>query len=430
MDGLMEIGRGVKEGSSTLDEELDGVEGIDSKFRFAFLDIGLDEGDQFCRELLKAGDFAKSTLQVVQKSSAKKELHAKEVADILMADETGKAGEPLMIEFCRQSRQWVALMRISGKGTSKDHKLFSAHDFLSGIRTKGENGKSRRRNRWYGPWGEPDNTRHWLVRTVRVKHLVEAADGSGPVRYAVQCHIIAEVTKKYIALHWNGFNHRDQEGGEGGKRGHQFYYWDWIPMLLREVGEIYGRSLEWPQLNHLILHTLLESHDRKREFAWEHLRVRSMRAGVTLNARGTQAKRAGKHEVDIGGLKALSRALANSALNAAYEDVEIDDVDKADRAVLRTLIKEWGTRSYEFALDRKATTTTAAAKLFRAHCYFGVSAATDDGTEEDDEGDEKSKNGKHKNKDSGPDSFPHLLCYKPYGGSRTALDFVLSHLKW
>ena len=54
------------------DEELDGsegVEGVDSKLRFAFLDLGYDVGAQFCRELLKTGDFQRSTLQVVHKSS-------------------------------------------------------------------------------------------------------------------------------------------------------------------------------------------------------------------------------------------------------------------------------------------------------------------------------------------------------------------------
>ena len=89
--------------------------------------------------------------------------------------------------------------------------------------------------------------------------------------------------------------------------------------------------------------------------------------------------------------------------------------------MLRTLIKEWGTKSYEFSLERKALSDesslstnqtkiesesqTEIKKRFKAHCYFGL-----------------------KPKSNTQDLLQHLNCCPKFGGSTGALNFLLHEL--
>ncbi|MEM8723604.1 MAG: hypothetical protein AAGE84_30715 [Cyanobacteria bacterium P01_G01_bin.39] len=81
----------------------------------------------------------------------------------------------------------------------------------------------------------------------------------------------------------------------------------------------------------------------------------------------------------------------------------------AEVAALRTLIKEWGTKSYEFSLEKEEEKKELNKKskynrLIKAHCYFGL-------------------------KPNSPtqDSLQHLKC--DCGSSTSVLKFLLRELE-
>jgi hypothetical protein len=78
---------------------------------------------------------------------------------------------------------------------------------------------------------------------------------------------------------------------------------------------------------------------------------------------------------------------------------------KVEDAVTKTLIQEWGAKSYEFIIEEKAEEDKNNKKLFRSHCYFG-----------------------RNNETKGEDSFPHFKCYSEYGNSAGALEFLLKEI--
>jgi hypothetical protein len=389
-----------------------------SGLKYALLDLNWPSGEQFCSHLLNTGDFPSATLRSIYKSSANKEALASRLAALIVNDDS--LADSLIRAFCQQSRQWLALAKripISPRVPQRKH---SAREMLTGL-------PSPRKDTWYGPWQdtlEPSVT--WLVRSIRARHFVQIDGTNQLYRQAVQGHLVAEVGPSYIAIHWNGFSHKDTDN-EGGARNHQFYYWKHIPKLLEELADMFGCQIEYPVLSDLVLGQIMSSYDERKDFNWQHIRIRSMRAGVALNARGTAAPRpkGSRQDFDMSGLKALSMELAKSALRSVSNRIAAEDLKKAEVAVLLTLIKEWGTRSYEFSLDKTDPTLSGQdKKMIRAHCYFGTGGPTGWNEDEAAEGSGDNDFG------PGPDSFPHLFCYKPYGGSRRALKFVLAELRW
>jgi hypothetical protein len=101
-----------------------------------------------------------------------------------------------------------------------------------------------------------------------------------------------------------------------------------------------------------------------------------VRSIIALNARS-----AGVAEIDISGLQALSRELAKSAIQAIGEDkIQEIEFSAVEDSILRTLIHEWGTKSYEFCLDASTAEVKSSlesdlpkdSKLIKSHCYFGA----------------------------------------------------------
>jgi len=107
----------------------------------------------------------------------------------------------------------------------------------------------------------------------------------------------------------------------------------------------------------------------------------------------------------------MSEKLAESVLQKLGLVGDPGKMSDAEDAIVLTLIKEWGTKSYEFQLDRELTEiemeTDESKKVkmesvIQAHCYFG----------------EKS--------DKTQDSLQHIKCY---GGSTSVLKFLLKELQ-
>ncbi|NJR19828.1 MAG: hypothetical protein HC785_32005 [Calothrix sp. CSU_2_0] len=145
-------------------------------------------------------------------------------------------------------------------------------------------------------------------------------------------------------------------------------------------------------------------------YKWKHLRVRAEASGLAINAHSS-----GVQEVNVRGLQALSEHLAKSILELFGLDCDEINITKAENKALLIFIKEWGTKSYEFQLDREVISDENEAEkskkdklenLFKAHCYFGL-----------------------KPNSTTQDCFEHLKCFMGYyGGSTGVLKFLLREL--
>ena len=108
-------------------------------------------------------------------------------------------------------------------------------------------------------------------------------------------------------------------------------------------------------------------------------------------------------EIEIGGIRRLANTIRKSIqleLNTKYE-TSLPEPDKFDEVILRTLIREFGTLSYEFSL-----TDNDRNRLFRAHTYFGLKPDT-----------------------SSQDAFPHINFYVSWRDDKEQFQFLLDHLR-
>lgn len=149
-----------------------------------------------------------------------------------------------------------------------------------------------------------------------------------------------------------------------------------------------------PSLHRLLLFDLWDM-QHANGVTWQHQKIRAEQSRVALNASSVAAATS---EFDISGLDTLARALAKAATQALQIRDESAELEVA-RALLRTFLREWGTKSYGFAVE-------GLGQSVRAHCYFGMRPEL-----------------------GGPDSFQHLKCLGgSSGGSRAVLQFLREHL--
>ena len=363
--------------------------------RHFLVNLSYQPGREFMQALLETGEFSANLLRAVGVARPTKHEGAGALCDKLWA--TPALADEVLLRLCRTPRTWLYLALLPQGATARpSNASASAWSFLTEFGAK---------KQWYGPFsGVEDPDVSWYVRTQAVPHYIEEASFEGEdkptmTRVAVRWHVVAMVGSGYVALHWHNFNHLEK-GDHAGQSGEQFPYWEHIPEIRQELLEIVGLgnvAVEEPALNDLVLNKLIEKYEPDPEFEWKHLRVRAEQYGVAMNARSASAK---VSEHDIGGLRKLTTALAESAAGALGHDGNDEKVSQIERSLLRTFIREWGTLSYEFELNK-----TSGEKVFRGHVYFG----------------EREKN-------AGPDSLTHCKCLQQWGGSRRVLSFILEHL--
>jgi hypothetical protein len=115
--------------------------------------------------------------------------------------------------------------------------------------------------------------------------------------------------------------------------------------------------------------------------------------------------------------------LAEAALDSLNYSFSYDSQQlfQVERAILHTLIREWGTKSYEFRLkkisdaqasipdtadiDKDVENKVKVETLFRVHCYLGLDLLSNN-----------------------QDSLQHLKCYQECGSSTGVLKFLLAEL--
>lgn len=383
--------------------------------RYFLVDLGFEEGSQFCRFLLDTGDFSHGLLRSFAPKGSKglsKGQLSIELASLLLDNRID--AQEFVLAYCRQPRQWLSV-RSGSKGHAWPSRL-SAKDFLTKREKSG--GTS-----WYGPFG--DGAERWYIATRDVKHY-SAEEGQILAPHRVRWQVVAQVNSEFAALHWNGFTHRSEDANEGFK---QYPYWRDIPAFFRELADIVDGdwNAEEPNLAEVILHGSLGRYADSLEHKWTHKRIRASYQAVAVNASGG-AIHGGTTEEELAatGLQILTSALAKTAVNALGRASDEVALRKVERALLLKILHDWGTKSYEFILrsnqgdrveegdeDAYAADEIAEFQLpeepsngrVRMHIYFGADAEIVGSTTQD--------------------SLQHVHCFADYGGSTAALVFIL-----
>jgi hypothetical protein len=252
---------------------------------------------------------------------------------------------------------------------------------------------------WYGPILVEEV--NWYLRPYYANHWEVATESSKPEQYQIRWLCFARVTQDVVSLHWQGFTLAQEVSfieHEG-----QFPYWNYVPRFFDEIQKILNAQLAQPILHNLVLYDLWDKFRLNKDYEWEDLRIRAESGGVSLSAKSAGRNVNGERddELDIKGIKHLAKTLCLSTLKElnifpANEELQF----RLEESILRTLIREFGAKSYEFSLKDKQQ------NLLRAHFYFGM-----------------------KPNAPGPDSFPHVNCYIGWRNDSDQLKFILQHLK-
>lgn len=254
---------------------------------------------------------------------------------------------------------------------------------------------SEGRPEWYGPVIDSDNENvYWYIRPHFPVHWELDGDPLSLVQRQIRWLAFARVTNGYVSIHWQGFTVALQQ--EMVEHENQFPYWNFIPDCFSELSEILNIQLLDPNLHDLILHNLWDEYRLDDSYSWTDLRIRAESGGVSLNARSSGVD----YDIDIRGINHLARTLRNSiSQELNQENIDLPNVNRLDEVILRTLIREFGAKSYEFSLEHEQE------KIFKGHVYFGM-----------------------KPNFPGPDSFPHINCYSSWGYYQNQLEFILDEL--
>lgn len=378
----------------------------------AFLDQNYPSGSPFCQKFLSSPEFTIEFLRdfkVLKRSGLKtKEGYADDLARALCNKEINPI--EVILKYINKPRTWLS---IKQGGYSKFPQLKPPEELLSSF---GEPG-------WYGPIKDPTQSRIWYIYTRRIEHYIpreahndhEGNQKTYDIAY-IRWPVIAEVSQKYVALSWDGFSYTSEDKSNSKN---QFSFWLHIFEVFEEIKTLLEGDWQHPELHTLLLHTLWDKYNESPQYNWSHKRVRAESSGIALNAHSS-----GDDEIDIGdkGLKGLSRTLAEVALDSLEYIFPHNPqkLNQVETAILHTLIREWGTKSYEFSLKKILNTSDVnldsinfdedvqeiqTKTLFRVHCYFGLHLLS------------KSQ-----------DSLQHLKCYKECGGSVGVLKFLLTEL--
>lgn len=351
----------------------------DPAYKHVFIDNQFTEGAQFRKFFLESREFNDSTLHNLAPRGTKslpREQRAKAIAERVEQGATTAA--EVVLAFCEQPRDWLALWKVDGASAPK------AAEPLDLISKSGD-------AEWHGPVMGP--TAAWYVRTFYVRHRTPDPELPSKTRvYKIRWHLIAEVTTRYVAFHWNGFTYV----GDDSKRTHdaQFEFWRHVPKAIAELEELVGGTWQRPDLFDIVFKQLMEKYLDTPDPKWVHLRVRAELEGVAVNA-----KSAAIRELNVEGLGALTKKMAETALIANGLPKSPDKVRVTSKALMKTLLQDWGTRSYGFSLKGEHFD-------FEGHCYFGQ--LTDP--------------------KFGQDVLQHVMCRENKGKSTEAIKFFLPYI--
>lgn len=345
----------------------------------AFIDLGYKPGLDFCKHFLLSPEFTLKSLRLLADSKSKDRLDLAESLATEAAKDEDVCNE-ILLSYVSRARTWLAF------------KFGSEFDLFDGLDAKqhlAEFGDDD----WYGPIEGEDAT--YYLRPFAVWDWTVMGSGAAAQlgKRRVRWVIAAKIQGDCLSLSWKGITLGLERFSTVRL---QYPFWREVKIAFKEIQEHLGGKWRRPPLDKLVLTHLWNKYETAPGFKWQHLAIRAEQAGVALNARST-----GVQELNTKGLKALTAELTKAACQAAGVNAPAAR-RRIESAILATLMREWGTRSYEFSLA--ALTENGEEPIFRAHSYFGMKQG---GTQ---------------------DSLQHLRCYGPYGASTSTLRFLLQEL--
>ncbi len=272
---------------------------------------------------------------------------------------------------------------------------------------------SRGSKQWYGPINQPDEpTATWFIHPLYFlyKERDEDTQEAELRTYTIRWHCFARLEGQFLSLHWHGFTYQNQDTLNPRSRA-QFPYWAHIPGMFTTLTELLAAQSTEVKLHSLILETILEQYRRNPAYNWHDDRIRAEAGGVSLNARAgayghakaangsTQVVQA--NPTDLSGITYLAITIRTAIERKLLGyGIPLPEPTEFDDEILITLIKKFGSQSYELRLD-----DAEGEELFNAHCYFGTKPTS-----------------------RTPDAFPHLQFKNTSKVSDVQqLTFLLSH---
>ena len=354
-----------------------------------FIDKGFTDSETFCIQFLQSPEFKLETLKMYSDYHPDKSSAATDVARKIRIGEVDI--DQLMLDYAKQPRQWFAL-KVDGQP-----ELFEAKDPKILLTQFGEED-------WYGPIENKEDHSHLYLRTHAINEFKLVNDGSDNAHaeiLKIRWTIVANVSDSHISFNWNGFTTNSYDNPDSR---YQFQFWNYIPKIIDDLEDSLSTQYSDPNFHSLILDTIWNRYISNPDYTWNHLAVRAEASGVALNARTS-----GVRLINVEGLLGLARRLATAVIN------EIEGrpttrrlqpgsrrarlIEQAENQIIKTLIKDWGTKSYEFRL------LDGDEKIFRAHSYFGL-----------------------KPEHHTQDRFSHFKAYLKYGGAYKAIEFLLDEM--
>ena len=297
--------------------------------------------------------------------------------------------DQILLSYVKASRMWLSFKMGSYSSLPRRGDAVS---LLKGFGSSG----------WHGPIKDEEGFAYY-IRTQKIMEPLEIDNESEAVirKRHYRWPVVAKISQEWMSLSWYGFSYSDTAS----KRANQFPFWLYIHDIFDELESMTEATLVFPDLYQLVLGKLWNKYLNDPLYSaghdWEHLRIKAEASGVELNEKSYD----GHIEVDLKGLKALTKHLATSAIEALEIQDVSSDHDIVENALLKTIIHDWGTKAYEFSLERKEDDLSQRVKKFKAYCNFGLRPEL-------------------KNEDA----LLHLKCYSEYGNSNGALEFLLEEL--
>ncbi len=351
----------------------------------AFVHRRSSDRKTFLSSFFRSGEFiTKNPLQELLGKTKARNLEkaelASQVADGVINGSIAEAN--VLLTFVKQSRPWLSF-KVGTMGAQTPPR---AEDPTSLLYTAGSEDI-------YGPIEEQGTKVCWYICTHNIVVL----------GMSLRWHVIAEVADGYLALSWIGF------GTDTEKRRHeQFAFWRFIPDDYARIERLIGGTWKQPPLPKLLLVKMWDEYQNNPEYKWTNERVRAEKEGIVFSAH------AGTIDLEGSGLEKLAKKVATECTHVLGLNPQSAEADKLFRTVLKTFIKEWGTKAFQLRLHaRKADGNEE--RLFRGYVYFGTGKTR------------LARPGEPARLPT-QDTLQHISCYPPYGNSRAALEYLIKQL--
>lgn len=343
----------------------------------------------FAKQFLASHDFDLSSLRAINKqfglgTSGSKKTLLDRLEIYFFRNYSDHDGQIILEQLIRRNKNWFAFR------TGKCSFIPTLSNPTEIIFSPGKPG-------WYGPIlvdGE-----NWFIRISFLPQWEFDEISKQFQEHHIRWLCFACASDKYVSLHWQGFTLADNK--EQVDHENQFRYWEHIPLLFNEIQTTLNANLHDPLLHNLVLHDLWDEFRLNSSFEWDDLRIRAESGGVSLNVQSPGKSANEVAEINISDIKHLAKTLSIAAAKELnLHPLKPETQSRLVESILRTLIREFGAKSYEFSLS------THGRKLLRAHFYFGAKPNT-----------------------PSRDCFPHVNCYAQWGSDKEQFNFILQYLK-